>query len=212
VIAAYHLKPLSAPEVKAYIEHRMHTVGWTDDPRIDDAVYQRIFEVTGGVPRRINTLFDRTLLNCFLEDSHHITLALLNNVYGEIETEQGEDGIDVTPEGGDPVPRPVPVAAASAPPAVARADANDVAAREEVARLEQRLAAMQQTIVDLNDRLAAAQRAAPAQAPAPLQEPEPAWPVPGAARQFPLWTTAFLSLVVVVALSLSIGYWLIARH
>ena len=217
VIAAYHLKPLSAPEVKAYIEHRMHTVGWRDDPRIDDEVYQRIFEVTGGVPRRINTLFDRTLLNCFLEDSHHVTLTLLDNVYGEIEIEQGEDGIDVTPEGGDTGrrvgPVPVPAAVSGAEPVAAQVPAADTAAREEVARLEQRLAAMQQTIVDLNERLAAAQRAVPVAMAVPREpEGEAAFPLPGGARQFPLWTTAFLSLLVVVAVSLSIGYWLIARH
>ena len=61
VIAAYHLKPLSAPEIKSYVEHRMRRVGWTNDPIIEEAVYQRIYEITGGVPRRINTLFDRKI-------------------------------------------------------------------------------------------------------------------------------------------------------
>jgi general secretion pathway protein A len=69
VIAAYHLKPLSPAEIKSYIEYRMRKVGWTDNPLIEEPVFQRIYDFTGGVPRRINTLFDRTLLNCYLDDS-----------------------------------------------------------------------------------------------------------------------------------------------
>jgi general secretion pathway protein A len=32
VIASYHLGPMDAGETRAYIEHRLHTVGWNGDP------------------------------------------------------------------------------------------------------------------------------------------------------------------------------------
>ncbi|MFT4582922.1 MAG: general secretion pathway protein A [Gammaproteobacteria bacterium] len=95
VIAAYHLKPLSAPEVKSYVEHRLKQVGWSGNPSIQEDVFLGVFVATSGVPRRINTLFDRLLLNCYLNESHEISVALLESVRGEIEAEQG----DLTDEG-----------------------------------------------------------------------------------------------------------------
>ncbi|MEM7469360.1 MAG: XrtA/PEP-CTERM system-associated ATPase, partial [Pseudomonadota bacterium] len=101
VIAAYHLKPLSIGEVKQYIHHRLSIVGWNDDPAIDEEIYERIFALTSGVPRRINTLFDRLLLTGYLDDSHKIALDHLEAVRSEIEAEQGEDAdeeFDVRPQ------------------------------------------------------------------------------------------------------------------
>ena len=198
VIAAYHLKPLSAVEIKLYIEHRMRRVGWNNDPIIDEAVYQRIYQATAGVPRRINTLFDRTLLNCYLDDGHVINRQVLDAVCEEVAGEDagGDDEIDVRPEGGGP--RPLVVA-----PRVETVDR-----RAEIQELESRLANMQHVIEDLTAKLA--------------------WPSPNTVAdvssfdttmtriegtRFPLWTTTFLSILVIVALvSLSIGYWMMSRH
>jgi general secretion pathway protein A len=59
VIASYHLGPLDLSETQAYIEHRLHTVGWVNDPTIDAEAFNAIFEYTGGIPRKINSLCDR---------------------------------------------------------------------------------------------------------------------------------------------------------
>ena len=40
VIASYHLGPLDATETQAYIEHRLHHVGWNNDPRFDPACFR----------------------------------------------------------------------------------------------------------------------------------------------------------------------------
>ena len=56
VIASYHLGPLDKAETQAYIEHRLHHVGWNDDPRFEPACFDLIHTLTGGIPRRINTL------------------------------------------------------------------------------------------------------------------------------------------------------------
>lgn len=190
VIAAYHLKPLSAPEVKAYIEHRMRKVGWDGDPSVEEAAYERIYQATGGVPRRINTLFDRVLLNCYLDGSHAITLPMLNAVCEEIETEQGD--LEVEPEHrGD-------AGEADAMPVTAVA----VSEAAEFAKLEDQLQSMQRTIETLSNKLAEAtmQRSL-------LDPTSPGLLEPGRVR-FPLWTTAFLSLLAIVAiLGISIGVW-----
>ena len=73
VIASCHIGPMDADETRGYIEHRLKCVGWKGDPKFDDEAYQAIFQVTGGIPRRINSLCDRTLLSGFLADKRHFT-------------------------------------------------------------------------------------------------------------------------------------------
>lgn len=70
VIASYHLGPMDEPETKAYIEHRLATVGWSGDPSFTNPAHAAIFAYTGGIPRKVNTLCDRLLLMGFLEELH----------------------------------------------------------------------------------------------------------------------------------------------
>lgn len=79
VIASYHLGPLDLSETQAYIEHRLHTVGWNNDPSLSSQAFQEIFEYTGGIPRKINSLCDRLFLMGYLEEYH---------IFGEIEVKQ----------------------------------------------------------------------------------------------------------------------------
>jgi len=51
VLASYHLGPLSIEETRAYIEHRLHAVGWTGDrPRWDDGAFAAIHRRHDGHP------------------------------------------------------------------------------------------------------------------------------------------------------------------
>jgi putative secretion ATPase (PEP-CTERM system associated) len=72
VIASYHLGPISEVETKAYMLHRMKTVGWREDPVFSDDAFPAIFQYSAGVPRRINTLCSRLLLFGFIEEKHTI--------------------------------------------------------------------------------------------------------------------------------------------
>ena len=56
VIASYHLGPMSEVETKAYVLHRLKTVGWHDDPVLSEDAFAAIYRHSDGVPRRINTL------------------------------------------------------------------------------------------------------------------------------------------------------------
>lgn len=87
VIATHHLEPLTEPETRAYIEHRLRCVGWSGDPAIGDEVFEMVFGVTGGVPRRINLVFDRILLSCFLEQQHEIGPDLVDDVILDLKRE-----------------------------------------------------------------------------------------------------------------------------
>jgi general secretion pathway protein A len=87
VIASYHLGPMDAQETRAYIEHRLHTVGWNGDPSLTDDAHAAIFAYTGGIPRKTNTLMDRVLLMGFLEEMHTFTEADIAEVIKDIAEE-----------------------------------------------------------------------------------------------------------------------------
>ena len=89
IIAAYHLGPLDRNETQAYIEHRLRHVGWQNNPEFHDQTYDKIFEMSEGIPRRINTLADRLLLAGFLTERHVITASDVDDVSAEIAVELG---------------------------------------------------------------------------------------------------------------------------
>lgn len=73
VIAGCHISPMDADECRCYIEHRLTQVGWKHDPDIKADAHQALFEMSGGIPRRINSLCDRLLLSGYLESKHVLT-------------------------------------------------------------------------------------------------------------------------------------------
>jgi len=87
VIATYHLGPLDALETKDYIEHRLHTVGWNGDPSLSEDAFFQIYNFTGGIPRKINTLCDRLFLMGYLEERHNFGSSDVNEVIGDIQHE-----------------------------------------------------------------------------------------------------------------------------
>jgi general secretion pathway protein A len=87
VIASYHLGPMDAAESQAYIEHRLHTVGWNGDPSFSSGAHAAIFGYTGGIPRKTNTLCDRLLLMGYLEELHAFTEDDVNEVIRDIDEE-----------------------------------------------------------------------------------------------------------------------------
>lgn len=87
VIVSYHLGPLSEEETRSYVEHRLRTVGWEDDPRLGDGFFPALFSHTDGVPRRINTLCSRVLLFGYLEERHELDAAAVDEVAADLQRE-----------------------------------------------------------------------------------------------------------------------------
>lgn len=87
IIASHHLGPLNLEETKGYIEHRLAHVGWDNDPTFTDEAYAGIYDFTGGLPRRINTLCDRVLLYGYLEELHEIDADIVRRVTEELDQE-----------------------------------------------------------------------------------------------------------------------------
>jgi general secretion pathway protein A len=117
VIASYHLGPVGKQEVRAYIEHRLKTVDWNNDPEFTEGAYEEVFNHTGGVPRKLNVLCSRLLLFGFLEETHQINWDAVVQVAEDLfrETEQiMEHGETQTQQAalnaGPPQISPAPVA------------------------------------------------------------------------------------------------------
>ena len=87
VIATYHLGPMDAAETQLYIEHRLQTAGWKGDPVITPEAYAAIYEYSGGIPRKINTLCDRLFLMGYLEELHQFGADEVREVIKDIQEE-----------------------------------------------------------------------------------------------------------------------------
>src|SRR3954469_11725934 len=87
ITAAYHLGPLNEADTRGYIDHRLRCAGWQGDPQFSDECFGPIYRHTGGVPRRINTLCSRLLLCGFLDGSHAISTADVEQVAAELDSE-----------------------------------------------------------------------------------------------------------------------------
>ena len=103
VLASFHLGAMTREETRAYIEHRLTTVGWRGDPDWHDAAFDAVFQHTGGIPRRINRLCSRVMLYAMLEESHAVSEAMVGATAEELVRDL-EDG----------APRAAPKAAAAA--------------------------------------------------------------------------------------------------
>lgn len=87
IIATFRLEPMEPEESRQYILHRLHAVGWKDDPRLDPAIFAGVHHASRGIPRKINLIMDRLLLFGYLEDRHDLDHAALTTVLSELREE-----------------------------------------------------------------------------------------------------------------------------
>ena len=87
LIAAHHLEALSEEDTKAYIKHRLTKAGWRGDPAISNAIYSIVFQSSGGIPRRINSICSRLLLHGSVEQLHQLSVLDGKIVLEELEQE-----------------------------------------------------------------------------------------------------------------------------
>lgn len=80
----YEIQPLSLVESKAYIQRRIQIAGNPDglvfEPRALEAIYDR----TGGVPRLINLLAERTLITAYVAETKTITARMVREAYEDL--------------------------------------------------------------------------------------------------------------------------------
>jgi general secretion pathway protein A len=79
----YHLSPLNLEETLEYLDFRLQVAGGCAGLFSPDAV-QRIYELSGGVPRKINVIATNALLEGFGRDASLIDAALLEGMADEL--------------------------------------------------------------------------------------------------------------------------------
>jgi general secretion pathway protein A len=84
VVARFHLDPLAEDETAHYIKHRLSVAGMSGLIPFDRDARHRIFELTRGVPRRINLLCDRALLGAYASGRQRVDRAIVDKAAGEV--------------------------------------------------------------------------------------------------------------------------------
>ncbi|MET3437838.1 AAA family ATPase [Sphingomonas sp. 1185] len=116
VIAIHHLDPMEADEVPDYIAHRLAVAGWTGRPDFAADAFDALYEVSGGVPRRLNVLAGRVLLQAAVEGVELIGEETVKSVAADMAADMGGDRFAASRDAGvQPEPAPIAPPQAAAP-------------------------------------------------------------------------------------------------
>jgi len=78
ITVRYDLKPLSPPEVREYIQYRLTVAQGPGSLKFTNGAFNLIYNLTEGIPRRINALCDRSLLIAYTKDISKISRRIVN--------------------------------------------------------------------------------------------------------------------------------------
>jgi general secretion pathway protein A len=84
----YDLKPLSAEETAAYIQHRLSVAGAGAAVSFVPKALARVHQFTAGIPRLINLLCDRTLLTAYSSHTNRIVATFVDSAAASLELER----------------------------------------------------------------------------------------------------------------------------
>ncbi|MDX2480803.1 MAG: AAA family ATPase [Desulfuromusa sp.] len=91
VTARYHLEPLSRNEIEGYLSFRLAVAG-VERPLFPKVTVNKLYRLTGGVPRLINLLCDRALLGAYVKGLNIVSPELLTEASGEVFGKNGHRG------------------------------------------------------------------------------------------------------------------------
>jgi general secretion pathway protein A len=81
----YHLTPLSREETEFYIQHRLHVAGGNGRPSFSRWAIRRVHRYSGGVPRLINAVCDKTLLCGYVDGTDQLEGRHVRRAIRELE-------------------------------------------------------------------------------------------------------------------------------
>jgi len=108
VIATHHLTAMTPDETGPYIMHRLACAGWKGAPRFSQGAFESFHRLSGGIPRRLNMLAARVLLQGAIERLVDIDQDVVDDVAADLAS---ESIMPAEPKpGGQPVPFAFPEA------------------------------------------------------------------------------------------------------
>ena len=84
IAVRYQLRPLNREETASYILHRLNIAGRPDGTLFSAAALKRVFACSGGIPRRVNLICDRSLLTAYSEERGVISARDVNQAVKEL--------------------------------------------------------------------------------------------------------------------------------
>ncbi len=88
IAVRYHLGPLNLTETACYIDRRLSLVVTNNDtPRFDKDAVRLVHKYSGGIPRLINVVCDKTLLAGFVAQTQLMTEKLVKTAIDELHGE-----------------------------------------------------------------------------------------------------------------------------
>jgi general secretion pathway protein A len=93
VTARYHLEPISREETDAYIRHRLQICG-SSQTVFNKGAVNKIQHLSGGIPRLINVLCDRSMLGAFVEGRAQVDAKVVKKAASEVLAESHDDKED----------------------------------------------------------------------------------------------------------------------
>ncbi|MDQ8754685.1 XrtA-associated ATPase [Sphingosinicella sp. LHD-64] len=87
VIATHHLDAMDADEIETYVGHRLMVAGWQGRPDFAADTFAVLHAESGGIPRRVNQLANRLLLQAAIENGNLITAATVRAVAAEMNAD-----------------------------------------------------------------------------------------------------------------------------
>lgn len=91
IVVRYHIEALDRREVGHYIGHRLELAGSNGSgPNFDEKAVDSIHLYSGGIPRLVNIVCDKALLNGFVRESRRITEDTIQQAIHEIEGQHNE--------------------------------------------------------------------------------------------------------------------------
>ena len=141
VIATHHLDAMGADEVESYVRHRLILVEWQGEPDFDAAAFEAIHRYSGGIPRRVNQLAHRLLLNAAVGDEARITAEAVHAVAADM-------GADNAAPGRAPEEGVLPLRAARSAPVAVREGAPAAPQPARDPKLDQRIASLEVQIAE----------------------------------------------------------------
>ncbi|MBU1038230.1 MAG: AAA family ATPase, partial [Candidatus Omnitrophica bacterium] len=81
----FHITPLHKNEVADYINHRLSVAGSTGQTVFEPAAIEDIYNFSGGIPRLINMVCDKSMLTAYTMETRCITAHIVSRSIKEME-------------------------------------------------------------------------------------------------------------------------------
>ena len=85
IAVRFHLRALDRADSSRYVLHRLQVAGAGSGIRFTPRAMKLIYRYSGGLPRRVNLLCDRSLLTAFVKETRHVDGAVVHRSARELD-------------------------------------------------------------------------------------------------------------------------------